>query len=269
MKFFPLNYIEALGAGVIGLFRYIGGLVLLFIESISWIIRGILGFNLRIGLFMEQAAILGVNSVSIVTITTCFTGGVISLQLADMAVKYGAGKFVGGGVAIAMARELAPMLTAIVVAGRAGSAITAELGSMVVTEQIDALIAMATPPVKYLVVPRLLACAVLIPMLCLFSMFAGILGGAVVANSIAGISYVTYFDSIKNMVLMKDVYKGLFKSFIFAIEIAMISCYQGLSTEGGAAGVGRATTGSVVYSMLVIFITNFFLSAVLFPQSQF
>ena len=216
-------------------------------------------------LILEQSAILGVNSSLIVLITTAFTGAVISLQLASMAVRYGAGRFVGGGVAIAMARELAPMLTAVVVAGRAGSAITAELGSMKVTEQIDALKAMATSPVKYLVVPRVLACAIIIPMLCLFAMLAGTIGGGLVAKIIAGIDYTLYFDSIPNMMVSKDIYKGLFKAFIFAIEIALISCYQGMNTSGGAAGVGKATTGSVVYSMLIVFITNFFLTAILFP----
>jgi phospholipid/cholesterol/gamma-HCH transport system permease protein len=260
---------ENIGAGVIGFFRYIGGITLLFFDSIRWIIKGIAGFNLRLLLFFEQAAVLGANSLSIVAITTGFTGAVISLQLADMAVRYGAGKFVGGGVALAMARELAPMLTAIVVAGRAGSAITAELGSMVVTEQIDALKAMATSPVKYLVVPRLLACAFTMPMLALFSMFTGVIGGSIVANYMAHVNYVTYYDSIKTMMVMNDVYKGIFKALIFGIEIALISCYQGLSTSGGAAGVGRATTGSVVYSMLVIFITNFILSAILFQAGKY
>ena len=259
------NFIIRIGAGVIGLFQYIGGLVLLFFDSLKWLLRDFLRFKLRLRMIFEQAAVLGVNSFSIVVITTGFTGAVISLQLANMAVRYGAGKFVGGGVAIAMARELAPMLTAIVVAGRAGSAITAELGSMKVTEQIDALKALATNPIKYLVVPRLLACAVLIPMLCLFSTYAGVFGGAFVAKMIANINYNTFFDSIKDMLAMKDVYKGMFKGLIFAVEIAMISCYQGLKTSGGASGVGKATTGSVVYSMLIVFITNFFLSAILFP----
>jgi len=259
---------EYIGAGVLGFFQYIGGLVLLFFDSLRWIFKGVIGFNLRLRLFFEQAAVLGVNSLPIVAVTTCFTGAVISLQLADMAVRYGAGKFVGGGVALAMARELAPMLTAIVVAGRAGSSITAEIGSMVVTEQIDALKAMATSPIKYLVVPRLLACAFTIPMLALFSMFAGVIGGAVVANQLAHINYHTYFDSINTMMAMKDVYKGIFKALIFGIEIALISCFQGLSTSGGAAGVGRSTTGSVVNSMIVIFITNFILSAILFQTGK-
>lgn len=259
-----IESIEAIGAAAIAFFRYIGGLTILMWDSILWTVKY---KGIRLGIAVQQAAILGVNSSSIVIITTAFTGAVISLQLATMAVKYGASRFVGGGVAVAMARELAPMLTAIVVAGRAGSAITAELGSMKVTEQIDALKAMATSPIRYLVVPRIVACAIIIPMLCLFAMIAGVIGGGIVGNLIAGVSYKVYFESISDigMVGMKDVYKGLFKSFIFAIEIALIACYQGLKTEGGAAGVGKSTTGSVVYSMLIVFITNFFLSAILFP----
>lgn len=262
---FVLDFFSYIGSFVIGFISYLGGLILLLKECIRWIFWGIVQFNLRINLFLAQAAHLGVNSASIVIITTSFTGAVISLQLANMAVRYGAGRFVGGGVAISMARELAPMLTAIVVAGRAGSSITAELGSMKVTEQIDALKSLATNPIKYLVVPRMLACSVLIPMLCLFSIFAGVLGGAVVANVLAGIRYDTYFESIRYMMTMDDVYKSMFKAFVFGIEIALVSCYQGLNTSGGASGVGKATTESVVYSMLIIFISNFFLSAYLFP----
>jgi phospholipid/cholesterol/gamma-HCH transport system permease protein len=238
--------------------------MLLFLDSILWITRGAIWQFRQI---TAQAAILGVNSTSIVLLTTAFTGAVISLQLAYMATKYGAGRFVGFGVAVAMARELGPMITAITVAGRAGSAITAELGSMRVTEQIDALEAMAVSPIKYLVVPRIIACALIIPMLALFSIFAGVIGGAVVAHLIAGIDYGVYFNSISDMMQKKDIFKGIFKALIFAIEIAVISCYQGLNTSGGAAGVGKSTTGSVVYSMLIVFITNFFLSAILFPTT--
>ncbi len=254
--------IETIGAAVSSFFRYIGGLTLLLLESIKWMLKGAI---FRIRLIVQQAAILGVNSTTIVLLTTAFTGAVISLQMANMAVKYGASRLVGFGVAVAMARELAPMITAVTVAGRAGSAITAELGSMKVTEQIDALEAMAVSPIKYLVVPRLLACSIMVPMLCLFAMLAGIIGGGVVAKIIANIQYNVYFDSIKNFMEMKDVYKGLLKAFIFGLEIALIASYQGLKTEGGASGVGKATTGSVVYSILIVFITNFFLSAILFP----
>lgn len=253
---------EIVGAATLSFFRYIGGLTLLLWDSLKWILKGAI---LQFRLILNQSAILGVNSTSIVLITTAFTGAVISLQLANIAVRYGAGRFVGFGVAVAMARELAPMITAITVAGRAGSAITAELGSMKVTEQIDALEAMATNPIRYLVVPRLIACSLMIPMLCLFAMVAGVVGGGIVAKVIAGIDYGTYFSSISELMENKDIYKGLLKSFIFAIEISLIACFQGIKTEGGAAGVGKATTGSVVYSILIVFITNFFLSAILFP----
>jgi phospholipid/cholesterol/gamma-HCH transport system permease protein len=250
------------GETVLSFFSYIGGLLILFRESVLWMYRGAI---MQGRLIIEQSAKLGVNSSTIVMITTVFTGAVISLQLAYMASRFGAARFVGFGVAIAMARELAPMITAIAVAGRAGSSITAELGSMQVTEQIDALEAMAVSPVRYLVVPRLTAMAIIIPMLCLFAMIGGVVGGGVVANLTAGVSYSVYFESISDMMAVKDIYKGLFKSFIFAIQIAIIACYQGLKTRGGAAGVGTATTGSVVYSMLIVFITNFLLSAILFP----
>ncbi len=255
-----IKFFEQIGNKAIGFFEYIGGITLLFFQTVMWFFR----LDIRFKLTLNQMALLGANSVFIVLITTFFTGAVVSLQLAGLAVKYGLGKFVGGGVAIAMCRELGPMLTAVVVAGRAGSAITAEIGSMKVTEQVDALEVMAVSPSKYLVLPRLLACLAMFPLLTLFAGAAGVLGGGVVANLMAGIGYGVYVDSIKSMLEMKDFWFGLLKSVFFAAEVAMISCYQGLETKGGAAGVGVATTGSVVYSIIVVFITNYILSAVMF-----
>ncbi|MBI2252303.1 MAG: ABC transporter permease [Armatimonadetes bacterium] len=218
----------------------------------------------KVKLTIDQMAILGVNSLSIVILTTAFAGMVVSLEIAQLAVKYGIAGFVGGGVAIAMAREFAPMLTAIVVAGRAGSAITAEIGSMKVTEQIDALQAMAVSPVKYLVVPRFLACLAMIPLLTVFANLCGVSGGALIAYKTANIAPRIFFDSVRNIVDMHDFWGGIYKAGVFAAEIALISCYQGLNTSGGAAGVGKATTGSVVYSMILIFLSNYFLSIWLF-----
>lgn len=256
-----VNFLEDLGVSIIRFFEYLGGLVFLFFETIAWIFR----LKIRLKLTTQQMAILGVNSILIVIIITGFAGAVISLQLAKLAVRYGAATMVGYGVGIAMAREFAPMLTAIAVAGRAGSAITAEIGSMKVTEQIDALESMATSPVSYLVVPRLIACLIMIPILALFANIVGVLGGCFVSYIMAGIAPQMFFDSIRANLEMSDFWGGMFKSVVFAIEIAMVSCYQGLTTEGGAAGVGQATTGSVVFSMIIIFITNYFLSAWLFP----
>lgn len=251
---------EGIGRWVISLLEYIGGCVRLFAEAMAFLVKG----HWRPGLTLVQMSFLGVNSLTIVLLTTTFAGMVIALQLAHVAVQYGVGTMVGGSAAMAMTRELGPMLTAIVVAGRAGSAITAEIGSMKVTEQIDALKMLAVSPVGYLVVPRLLAMLLMMPLLTLFSNVSGLVGGSVVAFENAGIPYQVFWDSVRQFTLMSDLNLGLLKALIFGIEVAIISCYQGLQTGRGAAGVGQATTQSVVTSMVVVFITNFILSSVMF-----
>lgn len=260
MKKLFLGFLESVGRKTLSFLEYIGGVCILLFNTIMWICR----LDIRVGLTVNQMALLGVDSIFIVFVTTFFAGAVVSLQLASLAVTYGLGKFVGGGVAIAMCRELAPMLTAVVVSGRAGSAITAEIGSMKVTEQLDALEVMAVSPVKYLVVPRFLAALALFPVLTLFADCAGVLGGGLVANILAGIDLTIYLDSIKSMLSMRDFWGGLEKSLFFAAEVVMISCYQGMTTSGGAAGVGKSTTGSVVFSTIVVFVTNYLLSSIIF-----
>ena len=240
--------------------EYIGGCVRLFSEAVGFLLRG----HWRPGLTIIQMSFLGVNSLMIVLMTTTFAGMVIALQMAHVAVQYGVGKMVGGSASLAMTRELGPMLTAIVVAGRAGSAITAEIGSMKVTEQIDALKMLAVSPTGYLVVPRLVAMLLMMPLLTLFSDISGLVGGSVVAFENAGIPYQVFWDSVRQMTMTSDLTLGLAKSVIFGVEVAIISCYQGLKTGRGAAGVGQATTSSVVTSMVVIFITNFILSSLMF-----
>jgi phospholipid/cholesterol/gamma-HCH transport system permease protein len=167
-------------------------------------------------------------------------------------------------VAIAMARELAPVLTGVVVAGRVGAAITAEIGSMKVTEQIDALRVMAINPIKYLVVPRLLACVIMVPILVIFADIIGTVGGYLVATLYADISSFTYIHSITLFTVVNDIIGGLVKAMFFGGIIAIIGCYKGLTTGEGAEGVGRATTASVVSSIILIFISNYFLSLVLY-----
>lgn len=253
-------FFEGIGRWVISILEYIGGCVRLFMEAVGFLAKG----QWRPGLTVSQMSFLGVNSLTIVLLTTTFAGMVIALQLAHVAVQYGVAAMVGGSAAMAMTRELGPMLTAIVVAGRAGSAITAEIGSMKVTEQIDAMKMLAVSPTGYLVVPRLLAMLVMVPLLTLFSNISGLIGGSVVAFENAGIPYKVFWDSVRQFTLMSDLNLGLLKAFIFGIEVAIISCYQGLRTGRGAAGVGVATTQSVVTSMVVIFITNFILSSLMF-----
>jgi len=186
------------------------------------------------------------------------------VQIAHEFIKYGVQSSVGGVIAIAMGRELSPVLTGVVVAGRVGAAITAEIGSMKVTEQIDALRVMAANPVAYLVVPRFLACIIMMPVLVVFGDIIGMLGGYMMATLYAGIGSFTYLHSIKAFTVVNDVTGGLVKSMFFGAIIAVIGCHKGLTTAQGAEGVGRATTGSVVTSIILIFISNYFLSLILY-----
>jgi phospholipid/cholesterol/gamma-HCH transport system permease protein len=213
---------------------------------------------------IDQAYLLGVQSWAIVILTSLFTGMVFSLESAVQAVQYGVGNLVGGAVAFTMARELGPMLSAVVVAGRSGAAISAELGSMVVTEQIEALQSLGLSPVRMLVVPRLIAMIVMLPLLTVFADIIGILGGMFIAQIYAHISYDSFINSARATLPFGDVVRGLVKSVVFAIIIAVIGSYSGLRTRGGAAGVGRSTTGAVVTSIILIFVFNFALSYVLY-----
>lgn len=213
---------------------------------------------------LQQMVHLGVDSLPIVLLTILFTGMVITLQTAHEFIKYGAQSSVGGVVAISMLRELAPVLTGVVVAGRVGAAIAAELGSMKVTEQIDALRVMAVDPIKYLVVPRFLACIMMVPMLVIFADVIGTLGGYLVATLYSGISSFTYLNSITTFAVVHDVVAGLVKAMFFGGIIAIIGCYKGLTAGQGAEGVGRATTASVVSSIITIFVSNYFLSMILY-----
>ncbi|MHB2021270.1 MAG: MlaE family ABC transporter permease [Candidatus Xenobia bacterium] len=257
-----MAFLEDVGLYLIAFFEFVGGVVNLFFETLGWIGRG----AVRAGLTLHQMALLGINSLPIALLTVGFTGAVMSLELASQAVKFGFTRFVGAGVALSMGRELGPMITAVIFAGRAGSAITAEIGSMKVTEQLDALFAMATSPVKYLVVPRFLACITMVPLLTVFGNVAGIGGGALVASATANVPWKVYMDSIQQNVVMWDFMGGLEKALIFGGEIALIACFQGLTTRGGAAGVGQSTTASVVSSIITVFVTNYFLSMWLFPS---
>jgi phospholipid/cholesterol/gamma-HCH transport system permease protein len=255
-----VKVLDRFGHATADFFEYAGGVTLLGAESL-----GFMGhLRIRVAETISQCAILGVQSSVIVMLTALFTGMVISLESAQQAVAYGFGGFVGGAVAYASVRELGPMLGAVVVAGRVGSAIAAELGSMVVTEQIEALRSMGLQPVRFLVVPRLLALLLMLPLLTIFADVVSVVGGMWIAQTYAHISYDSFIASVRQSIDMSDVIKGVLKSFVFATIIALIGAYQGLSTRGGAAGVGQAVTSSVVISIILIFISNFVLSFLLF-----
>jgi phospholipid/cholesterol/gamma-HCH transport system permease protein len=255
-----VRFLDRFGRATGDFFEYAGGVTLLGAESLGFIGR----LRIRVAETISQSAILGVQSVVIVMLTALFTGMVISLESAQQAVAYGFGGFVGGAVAYASVRELGPMLTGVVVAGRVGSAIAAELGSMVVTEQVEALRSMGLQPVRFLVVPRLLALLLMLPLLTIFADVVSMVGGMWIAQTYAHIPYDSFISSVRESIDMSDVVKGLLKTFVFATIIALVGAYQGLSTRGGAAGVGQAVTSSVVLAIILIFISNFVLSFLLF-----
>ncbi|MBP9948562.1 MAG: ABC transporter permease [Negativicutes bacterium] len=254
-----MRLLEGIGSFVLEILEYIGSIVLLLLETVYHFKK-----RPNIKHIFQQMAHLGADTLPIVLLTILFTGMVLTLQTAQEFIKYGAQSSVGGVVAIAMGRELAPVLTGVVTAGRVGAAITAEIGSMKVTEQIDALKVMATNPVAYLVVPRLIACVLMLPLLVVFADMIGTFGGYLVATLYADINSLTYFQSIKVFTVVNDVTGGLIKGAVFGAIIALVGCYKGLTAPNGAVGVGKATTGSVVNSIIAIFILNYFLSLILY-----
>lgn len=215
---------------------------------------------------LRQMARLGADSLPIVSMTILCTGMVMSVQTAKEFVRFGAADSVGGIVAIAMGRELSPILTGVVVAGRIGAAIAAEIGTMKVTEQIDALRVMAVSPIRYLVAPRLLAIVLMMPVLVVYANLVGDVGGWFVAENYAGISSHMFLESIRGFIEPWDIIGGLIKGAVFGAIIAIIGCHKGLNAQQGAEGVGMATTKSVVLSIILIFIANYFLSVILYVR---
>ncbi|MBD2202862.1 MlaE family lipid ABC transporter permease subunit [Calothrix sp. FACHB-1219] len=212
----------------------------------------------------EQMAAVGPDSLFIALLTAIFVGAVFTIQVAREFVNFGAGNLVGGVLAVALTRELSPVLTAVILAGRVGSAFAAEIGTMRVTEQIDALLILKTDPIDYLVIPRVLACCLMLPILTLLSLVTGMLGGLVIAGNLYNIADTTFLDSARNLLGLWDICSAMIKAFCFGILIAVIGCSWGLTTTGGAKGVGQSTTTAVVTALLIIFVSNFFLSWLMF-----
>lgn len=213
---------------------------------------------------LEQMAVVGPESLLIALLTASFVGMVFTIQVAREFLNFGAGTAVGGVLAIALARELAPVLTAVIIAGRVGSAFAAEIGTMRVTEQIDALYMLKTDPIDYLVIPRVLACCFMLPILTIMCLVTGLAGGMAIAISFYDISQTVFLDSIRNFLNVWDLANAALKALCFGALIAVIGCSWGLTTTGGAKGVGQSTTTAVVTALLAIFISNFFLSWVMF-----
>jgi phospholipid/cholesterol/gamma-HCH transport system permease protein len=209
---------------------------------------------------VRQVDEIGVKSLSIASITALFTGMVLALQTAVGLTRFGAKLYVGSIVSMAMVRELGPTLTAVIVAGRVGAGITAELGSMKVTEQVDALRAIGASPVRKLVVPRVLACMIVLPLLTVLADCLGILGGMIIGTTELHVNWHFYLRSVRDTLVLGDVMSGIGKAPFFGLIIGAVACYNGLQTRGGTEGVGRYTTRTVVTASISILITDFFLT---------
>lgn len=213
---------------------------------------------------VEQMALVGPESLLIALLISTTVGMVFTMQVAREFINIGAGQVVGGVLSLTLTRELAPVLTAVVLAGKVGSAFAAEIGTMKVSEQIDALYVLKTDPVDYLVIPRVIACCIMLPLLTILSIVSGMLGGLLIATSVFGMPGRVFLDSARNFLDPWDLCSAPIKALCFGALIAIIGCSWGLTTTGGAKGVGQSTTTAVVTSLLAIFITNFFLTFIMF-----
>lgn len=211
----------------------------------------------------KQVVLIGNNSLLIVFLTAIFTGMVMALQTAYGLQRFGAKMYVGNIVALAQVRELGPVLTAIMLCGRVGAGIAAELASMVVTEQVDAIKALGANPIRKLVSPRVLAAIIVVPLITVLADIIGIAGGALVATLELNITWHSYLRSVITFVTIKDVVDGLIKASVFGFMLVSIACYKGLHARGGTEGVGMATTEAVVTSSILILISDFFLTKLL------
>ncbi len=254
------KWLELIGSEVIYVIEEVGRVIQLLGNTLTGMLRP----PYRLRHILQQMEEVGFNSIPVVLITATFTGMVLALQSYIGFKRFNAESLVGTVVALSMTRELGPVLTGLMIAGRVGASMAAELGTMRVTEQIDALSTLAVNPVKYLVVPRFIATLIVLPLLTVMSDIIGIIGGFFVGVTMLGSNPVVYERRTVDFIELNDIYSGLLKAVVFGAIIAIIGCYKGFYTEGGAEGVGKATTGAVVISCMLILISDYFLTALLF-----
>jgi len=256
MKSFLRLSLISFGRKNIAFARVLGGISILAGKSI----RTVFVYKFAGGEFIKQLLNIGNKSLSIVALIAFFTGLVIALQLSVGLGRFGIKIYIGQIVGLAIFRELGPVLTSIMLAARVGSGIAAEIGSMVVTEQVLAIEAMGANPVQKLVVPKVVAAMIVAPILTAMSDFIGTFGGMLISISEAGVTPRFYINQVSESLLLDDFTSGLIKAVFFGFFVAIISCYQGLNTYGGTEGVGKQTTRAVVYSCIAIFVSDFFLT---------
>ncbi len=254
------NLIERFGKTLAYFIHDMGEMVFLTLRINQWMFRK--PFDGK--LILQQMVKIGVESIPVAIITALFTGMVLALQAGytlETKIK-GVSQFLGSVVSLSLVRELGPVLTAMVIAGRMGSAVAAEIGTMQVTEQVDALYTLAANPVKYLAVPRFLAFTFMLPLLTIFADLVG-WGGGLFVSSLKFTSSTVYIESTQSSLETNDILGGLIKALFFGAIIAVVSCRQGFATTNGAEGVGKATTNAVVFSFMLILISDYFLTALL------
>lgn len=255
-----MSIVESIGAFFLNIFEQSGQWFQMLWRTILWTTRP----PYSVMEWLRQMVRVGVGSVPVVFLTTMFTGMVLALQTFTGFQRVHAENFVGSVVALAMVRELSPVLVGLMVAGRVGSAMAAEIGTMRVTEQLDALESLATEPVQYLFVPRVIAGITMLPLLTILGDALGIIGGYLVAVRLLGANGVVYEQNTWQFLNMNDLWSGVIKATVFGLILTLTGCVKGYYTRGGAEGVGRATTEAVVVASLLILLSDFFMTKVLF-----
>jgi len=252
--------LSSLGQKTLELIRYTGAITILVVDVVKVMFRRPYRFRQTI----KQMRMIGTESLPIVSLISFFTGMVLALQSAYQMQKISAEMYIASLVALSVCRELGPVLTALIVAGRCGASITAELGTMRVTEQIDALETLGTNPLNYLVIPRFWALLISVPILTVYADIVGMLGGYVIGVYKLHITHHMYVRMTWDPLRHRDLFVGLVKSLAFAIIICLIACYEGINTKEGAEGVGKATTASVVRSFILIIAADCLLTAIFY-----
>jgi len=255
-----ISILEKIGLVFLRVFEQTGLWFRMLWRTMSWSVQP----PFEVGEWLRQMVRVGVDSVPVVFLTTMFTGMVMALQMYNGFHRVHAENFVGSAVALAMLRELSPVLVGLMVTGRVGSSMAAEIGTMRVTEQIDALKALATDPVQYLFVPRVISGIVMLPLLVILGNALGIGGGYLVAVKLLGANPVIYEQNTYQFVDLNDLWSGVIKAAVFGLILTLTGCVRGYYTLGGAEGVGRSTTQAVVSASLTILLTDFFLTKLLF-----
>ncbi len=253
--------VERLGRKVLSFHEILGEMLILLTQTVYFFREA--PRNLQS--IFTQMAIIGYETLPVASVMAFFVGMVLALQTGIELQKYGGQNIIGAIVGHSMVRELGPVMTSFLVAGRAGSAMAAELGVMKVYEEIDALKTLDINPVRYLAMPRLIACLVCVPALVVYSDCIGIIGGAIISNLHPQIfvSYTTYYDSLTDALKIREIGNGLLKAVVFGGIIALVACYVGFKTTGGARGIGQSTTRAVVFSFMLILVADYFLTRLL------